>query len=58
MYDNHIVFGFYRLIIISDKNLLIPEVQAILNKFPNVTAIAYLSCPEGFVPAYNKEKIG
>lgn len=57
MFNNHIVWGFYRLIHVGEKNDKYPIVKQLKKKFPTVKAIAQLSCPDGFVPKYQKEEV-
>lgn len=55
IYDNNIMWGFYQLIHINESNKLAHDmVKKVISKFPSATAIAFLSCPEGYVPKYDK----
>ncbi len=55
--SNHIMWGFYSLIHVTDKNKELPITKMILAKYPTATCIAQLSCPEGFVPKYETREI-
>lgn len=57
IFDNNIMWGFHTLIHISDKNKDDMLVKQLLVKYPNITCIAQLNCPEGFVPNYDKKEI-
>lgn len=49
LFDVNIVWGFYQLTHICDKNKDDAQVMQILSRYPNATCIAYLNSPQGFV---------
>lgn len=57
IFDNHIMWGFHTFVHINDKNKDDMLVKQMLARHPEAVCIAQLTCPEGFVPKYDKQEI-
>lgn len=57
LYDEHICWGFYQILTVSDNTKNEANVEALIKRYPTLVGVGWMHCPTGFVSAYKKKEI-